>query len=121
MFNPSSVNVLGFDPHQSRDEARAYAGKYCSKPEKLYFMATQDVDGVKTWLRTRTTGLPLAITRRFNFHVIRSTFAVVWTPSNFVQAAAGAWQRTPEHLSQHPGYPDPAHLLSTLRGLAPDL
>ena len=33
VFSPSSVNVLCFDPQRGADQARGYAGKYCSKPE----------------------------------------------------------------------------------------
>lgn len=36
MFNPSSVNVICFDPNHNSDQARGYAAKYCSKPEKWY-------------------------------------------------------------------------------------
>ena len=36
MFSPASVNVLAFDPMRGADHARAYATKYCSKPEKWY-------------------------------------------------------------------------------------
>ncbi len=34
VFSPSSVNVMPFDPQHGNDHARAYATKYCSKPEK---------------------------------------------------------------------------------------
>ena len=36
MFSPASVNVMPFDPTRGADHARAYATKYCSKPEKWY-------------------------------------------------------------------------------------
>ena len=34
MFSPASVNVLPFDPSHGADQARQYATKYASKPEK---------------------------------------------------------------------------------------
>ena len=34
MFSPSTIHVLPFDPHHGNDNARVYAGKYASKPEK---------------------------------------------------------------------------------------
>ena len=34
MFSPATVHVLPFDPHHGSENARVYAGKYASKPEK---------------------------------------------------------------------------------------
>ncbi len=34
MFSPSTIHVLPFDPQHGSDNARVYAGKYASKPEK---------------------------------------------------------------------------------------
>ena len=34
MFSPSTIHVLPFDPQHGCDNARVYAGKYASKPEK---------------------------------------------------------------------------------------
>ncbi len=34
MFSPSTIHVLPFDPHHGNDNARVYAGKYASNPEK---------------------------------------------------------------------------------------
>ena len=34
MFSPATVHVLPFDPQHGSDNARLYAGKYASKPEK---------------------------------------------------------------------------------------
>ena len=34
VYSPASVNVMPFDPLHGSDQARAYATKYCSKPEK---------------------------------------------------------------------------------------
>ena len=36
MFSPSTIHVLPFDPQHGSDDARVYAGKYASKPEKDY-------------------------------------------------------------------------------------
>ena len=35
VYSPSSVNVMPFDPLHGADQARAYATKYASKPEKV--------------------------------------------------------------------------------------
>ena len=34
MFSPSTIHGLPFDPQHGCDNARVYAGKYASKPEK---------------------------------------------------------------------------------------
>ncbi len=34
VFSNASVNVIGFDPNRNVDQARSYASKCCSKPEK---------------------------------------------------------------------------------------
>ena len=34
MFSPATIHVLPFDPQHGSDNARVYAGKYASKPEK---------------------------------------------------------------------------------------
>ena len=47
-YSPSSVNVLAFDPSHGADQARGYAGKYCSKPERYFFMEGEK-NGVKSW------------------------------------------------------------------------
>ena len=39
MFSPSTIHVLPFDPHHGNDNARVYAGKYASKPEKARIMS----------------------------------------------------------------------------------
>ena len=56
MYSPSSVNVAAFDPYHGADQARAYATKYASKPEKWYYMETQG-NALKDWLKCRTVGL----------------------------------------------------------------
>ena len=35
MFSPATIHVLPFDPLHGNDNARVYAGKYASKPEKV--------------------------------------------------------------------------------------
>ena len=54
MFSPSSVNVLNFDPHHGCDQARGYATKYASKPEKWYYMESEKQGGLVEWLKART-------------------------------------------------------------------
>ena len=55
MYSPSSVNVVAFDPYHGADQARAYATKYASKPEKWYYMET-DSNSLKDWLKRRIVG-----------------------------------------------------------------
>ena len=38
MYSPSSINVAAFDPYYGADQARAYAAKYASKPEKWFYL-----------------------------------------------------------------------------------
>jgi hypothetical protein len=47
-YSPSSVNVLAFDPSHGADQARGYAAKYCSKPERYFFLEGEK-NGVKAW------------------------------------------------------------------------
>ena len=48
VYSPSSVNVLCFDPSHGADQARGYAAKYCSKPERYFFLEGEK-NGVKSW------------------------------------------------------------------------
>ena len=75
-----------------------------------------DQNQLKKWLMARTVGLPTAWNRLLNFHFVRSTKAVVYTPHMFVQDAGSGFAslRTTEHMEQHPGYPDPVYYLSFL-------
>ena len=50
MFANSSIHVLPLDPRFGCDHARLYAAKYCSKPEKFYYLEGQR-DGVKSFLQ----------------------------------------------------------------------
>ena len=88
-----------------------------------YYMETtvpkaddNDQNQLKKWLMARTVGLPTAWNRLLNFHAVRSTKAVAYTPHMFVQDAASGFvsQRTAEHLIQQPEYPDPVCYLSFL-------
>lgn len=65
MFSPASVNVLPFDPGHGADQARQYATKYASKPEKWYFLDTQQ-DGVKSFLKCRTVAMAIQLTSNLN-------------------------------------------------------
>ena len=56
MYSPSSINVAAFDPYHGADQARAYAAKYASKPEKWFYLETES-NSVKDWLKCRTVGL----------------------------------------------------------------
>ncbi len=49
--------------------------RYCSKPEKWYYLETtqnDDQNGLKKWLMARTVGLPTAWNRLLQFHFVRS-------------------------------------------------
>ena len=62
----------------------------------------------------RTVGLPTAWNRLLNFHMVRSTKAVVYTPANFVQSPCDSALRSAEHLLHNPGFPDPLYYLNFL-------
>ena len=88
-----------------------------------YYMETtapktvdDDQNQLKKWLMARTVGSPTAWNRLLNFHLVRSTKAVVYTAPMFVQDACSGLSslRTAEHLVQHPAYPDPVYYLSFL-------
>jgi len=111
MFSPSTVHVLPFDPRYGADTARTYAGKYASKPEKWYYLETQR-DGVKDFLKCRTVGLCMTHNRLLNFHVVRNTRPVQFTPTAFVPEKGSKTARDPSHLEKHPLYPDPQYYLS---------
>ena len=70
-----------------------------------------DQNQLKKWLMARTVGLPTAWNRLLNFHFVRSTKAVVYTPHMFVQdtGAGFASLRTAEHLVKYTEYPDPTY------------
>ena len=106
MFSPSSINVLPFDPDRNSDQARLYAGKYCSKPEKWFFLQCQQ-NGLQHWLRCRTVGQCMTHNKLMEFRVVRSTRAVVWTPTRLVEDREHSMRRTPQHLDKHgTDYPD---------------
>ena len=113
MFSPSSVNVLAFDPCHGADQARGYAGKYCSKPERFYFMESE-TNGVKCWLKARTIGLCAAFNRLLHYHCVRSTKPVTFLPSDFVRQTAYSSVRSEGHLQKFLEYPDPLFHLSPL-------
>ena len=111
MFSPATVNVLPFDPRRGADQARQYAGKYASKPEKWYYLETER-DGVKDFLQCRTVGLCMTHNRLLNFHVVRSTRPVQFTPASFVPDKNQRTLRDPSHIATNPDYPDPVYYLN---------
>ena len=111
MFSPASVNVRPFDPTRGADHARAYATKYCSKPEKWYFLETV-ADGLKNWLKARTVGLCMAFNRLLSFHVVRSTRPCIFIPACFIGKTEYRNRRDPGHLQKFPTYPDPQYYLT---------
>ena len=114
MFSPATVHVLPFDPCHGADTARQYATKYAGKPEKWYFLEG-DRSGVKEFLKCRTVGLCMAHNRLLNFHVVRSTRPVQYTPTTFIPPAGSRTPREPSHIARLPQYPDTKYYL-TLAG-----
>ena len=49
---------------------QGYAGKYCSKPERYFFMESEK-NGVKCWLKARTVGLCATFNRLLHYHCVR--------------------------------------------------
>ena len=111
MFSPSSVNVICFDPQRGADQARSYAGKYASKPERWYFLEAEK-SGLQHWLKCRTIGMCQAWNRIMGFKSVRSTRAVQWTPCDFCPNPVYACKRDELHRARFPDYPDPERLLS---------
>ena len=111
MFSPATTHCLPFDPRYGADSARQYAGKYAAKPEKWFFLETQR-SGVKDFLKCRTIGLCMAHNRLLNFHVVRNTRPVQFTPGDFVPEKGSKTTRDPSHVLKNPLYPDPHFYLS---------
>jgi hypothetical protein len=105
VFAPSSVHVLGFDPRHGADQARNYAGKYASKPEKWYYLETSS-NGLKNFLKCRTVGLCMTHNRLLNYHVVRSTKPVHFIFPIFIAARDRCMPREETHLAKYPHYPD---------------
>ena len=113
MFSPASVNVLAFDPNHGADQARGYAGKYCSKPERYFFMESEK-NGVKFWLRARTVGLCATFNRLLGYHVVRNTKPVVSLSPSFIRDTEYSAKRSQAHLARYPLFPDPLYHLGLL-------
>ena len=111
MFSPSCVNVICFDPQRGADQARSYAGKYASKPERWYYLEAEK-SGLQHWLKCRTIGICQAWNRIIGFKSVRSTRSVQWTPCDFCPNLVYANKRDEFHRARHPDYPDPERLLS---------
>ena len=111
MFSPAVINLLPFDPSHGAAQARQYCCKYAGKGEKYYFLETER-DGVKDFLKARTIGLCMCHNRLLNFHVVRNTRPIVFTPTTFVPSDNGSYtRRSPEHVDKNPLYPDPEFFL----------
>ena len=66
MFSPASVNVLCFDPQRGCDQARGYATKYASKPEKWFTDA--DTANAYTVVATAATAITTIVAVRHATH-----------------------------------------------------
>ena len=116
MFSPATVNVLPFDPKHGADQARIYVPKYGGKPEPFFWLEHKQKDPVKDHILARTVGLPLCINRLLNFHVVRNTRPVHFTPARFVPDEQHRTPRESDHKKFCPGYPDPEfYLTSTMK------
>ena len=71
-----------------------------------------DRSGVKEFLKCRTVGLCMTHNRLLNFHVVRSTKPVTYTPADFVAPRGIRIPREQSHLTKHPDYPDTFFYLS---------
>ena len=111
MFSPSSAHIAPFCPNNGADAARQYACKYAGKPEKWYYLEG-DRSGVREFLKCRTVGLCMTHNRLLNFHVVRSTKPVTYTPGDFVAPRGIRIPREQSHLTKHPDYPDTLFYLS---------
>lgn len=111
MFSPATVHVLPFDPCHGSDTARQYASKYASKAEKWYFLEGERT-GVKEFLKCRTVGLCMTHNRLLNYHVVRSTKPVQYSPTSFLPTPGYCTPRDEAHKTRYPNYPDTKHLLS---------
>ena len=111
MFSPSSAHIAPFCPKHGADAARQYACKYAGKPEKWYYLEG-DRSGVKEFLKCRTVGLCMTHNRLLNFHVVRSTKPVTFTPADFVAPRGISIPREQSHQNKHPAYPDTLFYLS---------
>ncbi len=67
---------------------------------------------MKDWLKCRTVGLCMAYNRLLNFHIVRSTRPVQWTPAMFVPSDDSRALRDPSHVHKCPEYPDPKYYLN---------
>ena len=96
---------------KEKQTTRAYATKYCSKPEKWYFLETV-ADGLKNWLKARTVGVCMAFNRLLSFHVVRSTRPCQYVPACFIGKKEYRNLRDPGHVQKFPDYPDPQYYLN---------
>ena len=60
-------------------------------------------------------GICMAFNRLMNFHVVRSTKAVTFSPSVFLGDPAYRHQREPWHVKNHADYPDANYYLNNIQ------
>ena len=111
VFTRSCVNVICFDPLRGADQARSYAGKHASKPERWYYLEAEK-SWLQHWLKCRTIGMCQAWNRIMGFRSVRSTRPVQWAPCDFCPNPVYACKRDESHRARFPDYPDPERLLS---------
>ena len=107
-------------------------------------METETTTGLQAWLKARTAGISviasaplqtlvsrfqsrskiggiakvgicMAFNRLMNFHVVRSTKAITFSPSVFLGDPAYRHQREPWHVKNHADYPDANYYLNNIQ------
>ena len=103
-----TVHVVAWDPFRNAAFGKLYGTKYAAKPEPGYYLECEGtVDNpVKQFLCGRTIGLPMAIYRLLNFHIVSSTMPCIMPGSSFCSMSS---QRQDSKTTED--YPDPKHYL----------
>ena len=81
--------------------------QYAAKPEKHYYLEGAR-DSVKEFLKCRTIGACIVVSRLLGFHVVRSTRPCTFVSPQFVLAREFCCPRDDAHIAKHPDYPHPS-------------
>ena len=109
--------ILRRGPHTTRKHGmaciRVSPRGYCqTRSVTGWYYLEGDRSGVKEFLKCRTVGLCMTHNRLLNFHVVRSTKPVTFTPADFVAPRGIRIPREQSHMNKHPAYPDTLFYLS---------
>ena len=69
--------------------------------------ANEEASAIRTFLKCRTIGLPIAHSRLLGHHVVKSTRPCILVSPNFVPMDSFCAPREEGHLNSHPDYPHP--------------